>query len=83
MVTNKDIIDALSEMGVLFEDSAEPAGYRVDILESFTYISTIIELEEMFEIEFEDQYLTGTLFDSIDELVQIINMLQKSDSEIN
>ena len=83
MVTNRDVIDALSEIGVLLEDSAEPAGYKVDVLESFTYISTVIELEEMFGIEFEDQYLTGTLFDSIDELVQIINMLKKSYSEIN
>gem|GEM_PF-4358663 len=48
------------------------------MMDSFTYINTIISLEEIFNIEFEDEHLTGTLFNSIDQLVDIINLLRES-----
>ena len=81
MISKDDVKKALTDIGVLIEDVEEPNGqngYRIEVMDSFTYINTIISLEEIFNIEFEDEHLTGTLFNSIDQLVDIINLLRES-----
>ncbi len=75
MIEQKDVLGALEEIGVLSRETDE-AEYEITILDSFAYIGTILALEEMFDVEFEDEYLVGSLFDSIDVLTDTINMLR-------
>jgi acyl carrier protein len=78
MINKDDIKKALTDIGVLIDDAEEPNGYKIEVMDSITYINTIISLEEIYDVEFEDEYLTGSLFNSIDQLVDIINLLQES-----
>ncbi len=73
MISKEDIVEALQEIGVIERD--EENGLYAKIEDSLTYISTVVLLEEKFEIEFEDEQLIGTLFNSLDELTAIINQL--------
>lgn len=73
MITQENIVEALHEIGVIEKDKEN--GVFVKIEDSLTYISTVVLLEEKFEIEFEDDQLVGTLFNSLDELTVIINQL--------
>ncbi len=73
MISKESIIEALQEIGVIEKDKDDE--FSVKIEDSLTYISTVVLLEEKFEIEFEDEQLIGTLFSSLDELTVIINQL--------
>jgi len=46
-------------------------------LDSFDYMNLIVHIEEIFEIEFEDEYIGNDSFQSIDELVKYVALLLK------
>ncbi len=46
-------------------------------MDSFDYMNLIVHIEEIFEIEFEDEYIGNDSFQSIDELVTYVALLLK------
>lgn len=47
----------------------------VQEMDSLQYMSIIISLEELFEIEFPDSILMTNIFDEEDRLIDLINVL--------
>lgn len=45
---------------------------NLELIDSFTYISTLVELENEFNIEFPEQFLVENIFSSITGLTNII-----------
>ena len=54
MINKDDIKKALTDIGVLIDDAEEPNGYKIEVMDSITYINTIISLEEIYDVEFDD-----------------------------
>lgn len=50
-------------------------------IDSFSYISTLVEIESEFDIEIPDEYMIGNLFSSMDSLCELIIDLIKAKSE--
>lgn len=73
MISKENVVEALQEIGVVETDKENVLFVKIE--DSLTYISTVVLLEEKFDIEFEDDQLIGTLFNSLDELTVIINQL--------
>ncbi len=73
MISKENVVEALQEIGVVETDKENALFVKIE--DSLTYISTVVLLEEKFDIEFEDDQLIGTLFNSLDELTVIINQL--------
>lgn len=45
---------------------------NIEEMDSFTYITTLVELENEFSIEIPDSYLAQNIFSSIESLCNII-----------
>jgi acyl carrier protein len=66
----ESIIECLAECGIdISRDN------YVDEIDSVTYVSCLVELEQKFEIVFPDEYLAENFFEEIDKLVSIIEAL--------
>ena len=47
------------------------------VLESFDIVAIISKFEATFDIEIEPQYLTAAHFNSLDAMVELVELLQK------
>lgn len=45
---------------------------NIDSIDSFIYISTLVELENEFNIDFPEQFLVDNIFSSLEGLTNII-----------
>lgn len=45
---------------------------NIDSIDSFNYISTLVELENEFNIDFPEQFLVDNIFSSLEGLTNII-----------
>ncbi len=50
-------------------------------MDSFSYMSTLVEIESEFNIEITDEYMVGNLFSSMDSLCALIADLIKAKTE--
>lgn len=66
------IVECMNNMGIVnFEDDTN---FRVDeyILDSVMFVSFIIELEQMFDIEIPDEYLIADRLQTFDDIYNMI-----------
>lgn len=78
MIEKTDVLNALREIGVLIENTNNFPPYEIQVPDSITYINTVIMLEEMLHIEFTDDYLTSTLFNSVETLTESVNAVYEA-----
>lgn len=64
--------DCLFRVGIDIEHNEE-FDLRESIIDSFFFITVILEIEQEFNIEIPDEYLTIDLFSSIEHLADIIS----------
>lgn len=55
-----------------FEEITQLVESQSGEMDSFVYMSTLVEIESEFEIEIPDVYLSSNLFASMDNLVNLI-----------
>ena len=68
-IENK-IVDCIQENGIdVLENGV------LSVSDSISYISAIVALEDVFSIEFPDEYLTQDLFTDIESLSYMIRLL--------
>lgn len=61
----KVVIDELENLGVIIDDSENDVDLLSMNIDSITFISFIVVLEERFKIQFPDEYLTMEVMNSL------------------
>lgn len=61
----KVVIDELENLGVIIDDSENDVDLLSMNIDSITFISFIVALEERFKIQFPDEYLTMDVMNSL------------------
>lgn len=81
---NKDevkaqIIESFKSLGVyiIFEDEEDDIDIRTYLTDSLMFVSAIVQLEEDFDIEFEEEQLSWEILSSINALTEYIYELKK------
>lgn len=67
----------MNEIGIVIENDYEDDILMECVEDSITFIMVVAELEKKFDIEFPDEYLDFSLFESIKFLEGIINKIKK------
>lgn len=62
--------NCLEENGILISNTGE-----LENVDSISFISAIVSLEEEFDIEFPDEYLVQNNMANIDDVCRIVNQL--------
>ncbi|MED4955056.1 hypothetical protein NYE69_14885 [Paenibacillus sp. FSL R5-0527] len=70
MEVNQMILDCLEENGIEVLDDG-----KLDNVDSFAFISAIVSLEEVFNIEFPDEYLLIEKLSNIDNICIIVKQM--------
>lgn len=79
-IKNK-LYELLDEIGVI-ETDEEGNQALLGSMDSIQFISLIVEIEECFNIEIPDEYLVTELFENDEHMIDIIEQLMKSRTEM-
>ena len=71
MITNK-VVEILEENGIEIDEKSE-----ISALTSIQYISSLVAIEEYFDIQFSDEFLSMNYTPNIESFVTIIEELTK------
>ena len=74
MSTKDKLIECFSNIGVLIEPK-DDVDLKEYILDSLQFVTSIVEIERTFSIEFPDELLMYDVFDSLNGLVAIVDSL--------
>ena len=66
------IIEELENLGVIIDTSEEDMDLLSMEIDSITFITFIVALEEKFEIQFPDEYLTMEVMTSLNGFASLI-----------
>ena len=69
------IIEELENLGIIIDISEEDADLLSMDIDSITFITFIVALEERFEIQFPDEYLTMEVMNSLNGFSSLIYTL--------
>ena len=69
------IIEELENLGIIIDISEEDADLLSMEIDSITFITFIVALEERFEIQFPDEYLTMEVMNSLNGFSSLIYTL--------
>lgn len=83
MTIREKLIGCLLNIGIVVDETEEDIDLKEYIVDSLQFISTVIEIERVFLIEFPDELLTYSVFDSLNGLANIIQTLQEGNNEID
>lgn len=70
MDKKEKIKQCIEESGLVILENGE-----IEVTDSVNYIYAVLALEEAFEIEFEESYLSDNFMKSIDQIEEIINLI--------
>lgn len=82
MDTKTKLIDCFSNIGVLIE-SQDDVDLKEYIFDSLQFVTAIVEIERVFSIEFPDEMLMYSVFDSLNGLVAMIDSLTEDNNKVN
>ena len=71
------VIECMNNIGVyILEDETN---FRIDdyIIDSIMFVSFIIELEQMFDVEIPDEYLVVQRLQTLDDVCEMIHTILK------
>lgn len=77
MTVKQGIISELNNLGILIDDSEEDADFISMGMDSITYISFIVALEERYRIQIPDEHLAMENATTINGLANLIEEIQK------
>lgn len=69
------ILDSLENIGIIVDNSEEDIDINSYGMDSFLYITFIVDLEEKLEIDFPDELLSYERFSSINGFTNLIKAL--------
>lgn len=69
------VIEELENLGIIIDDSQNDVDLLSMEIDSITFISFIVALEERFEIQFPDEYLTMEVMNSLNGFSELIYTL--------
>lgn len=72
------IKECFEQIGIIADDFDETTELMDIIEESMTFITFIVEIENMFEIEIPDEYLIPGKLVSIDDTINMIENLSQA-----
>lgn len=76
------IIECMNNIGVFVEENLNDNCQLSELIQdSLTFITLIVELENTFYIEIPDNYLNYESLQTVDDVVQLVNMLKGGESE--
>lgn len=82
MNTKEKLIECFSNTGVLIEPQ-DDVDLKEYILDSIQFVTAIVEIERIFSIEFPDEMLMYSVFDSLNGLVAIVESLIEDNNEVH
>lgn len=82
MDTKNQLIDCFSNIGVLIEPQ-DDVDLKEYIFDSLQFVTAIIEIERVFSIEFPDEMLMYSVFDSLNGLVTIVDSLIEDNNKVD
>ena len=74
---NSDIVECFNNIGILIDADQDNFILNEYILDSLTFVSMIVEIEEKFNVRITDEYLSSN---SLETYKDIENMLDKLSS---
>ena len=83
MDIKQKLLECFLNIGVVIEEQEDDIDLKEYILDSMQFITAIVEIERVFSIEFPDELLVYSMFDSLNGLINIIDTLLKKDNEVN
>lgn len=69
------VIEELENLGIIIDDSKNDVDLLSMEIDSITFISFIVALEERFEIQFPDEYLAMEVMNSLNGFSDLICVL--------
>ena len=69
-------------IGVVIDDTEDDVDLKEYITDSVQFIAAIVEIERIFSIEFPDELLLFSVFDSFNGLVKIVESILKEGNEV-
>lgn len=76
MTEKERILMCLNNIGIYVDSLDNEFNIQDYILDSITFITFIVELENMFDIEIPDMYLVPDEFKTIDDVCRVIKHLK-------
>lgn len=70
---DKDVLQVLKECFSFTEQEIERDTVLKDLgVDSIKYVQVLVSLEEIFNVEFEDEMLSGDYFDTVNDLIEFV-----------
>lgn len=82
MDVKEKLLQCFLNIGVVIDDTEDDVDLKEYITDSVQFIAAIVEIERIFSIEFPDELLLFSVFDSFNGLVKIVESILKEDNEV-
>lgn len=82
MDVKKKLLQCFLNIGVVIDDTEDDVDLKEYITDSVQFIAAIVEIERIFSIEFPDELLLFSVFDSFNGLVKIVESILKEGNEV-
>lgn len=82
MDVKKRLLQCFLNIGVVIDDTEDDIDLKEYIADSIQFITAIVEIEREFSIEFPDELLLFSVFDSFNGLVKIVESIVNESNEV-
>ena len=82
MDVKEKLLQCFLNIGVVINDTEDDVDLKEYITDSVQFIAAIVEIERIFSIEFPDELLLFSVFDSFNGLVKIVESILKEGNEV-
>lgn len=76
-----EILQCFLNIGVVIDDAEEDVDLKDYIVDSIQFITAIVEIERVFSIEFPDELLLYSVFDSFNGLKKVVESIISESNE--
>ena len=82
MDVKKRLLQCFLNIGVVIDDTEDDIDLKEYIADSIQFITAIVEIERTFSIEFPDELLLFSVFDSFNGLIKIVESIVDESNEV-
>jgi len=82
MDVKEKLLQCFLNIGVVIDDTEDDVDLKEYITDSVQFIAAIVEIERIFSIEFPDELLLFSVFDSFNGLVKIVESILKEGNDV-
>lgn len=82
MDIKKELMQCFLNIGIVIDDTEEDVDLKEYITDSIQFITAIVEIERVFSIEFPDELLLYSVFDSLNGLIKIVESILNEGNEV-